>query len=75
MSVPGVAGCDDITSRGLLGRQAFIEMRLVVTATDVRVAHQIVKKVEKRLKKKYHPVRVVISLEPVSYQVDRTVYT
>jgi cation diffusion facilitator family transporter len=35
MSIQGVAGCHDITSRGLLGKQAFIEMRLVVTATDV----------------------------------------
>ena len=75
MSVVGVAGCHDIASRGLLGKQAFIEMRLVVTATDVTSAHKIVKQVEKRLQAHYRPVRVAISLEPISYQIDRNAYS
>ena len=65
----------DIASRGLLGKQAFIEMRLVVTATDVTSAHKIVKQVEKRLQAHYRPVRVAISLEPISYQIDRKAYS
>ena len=75
MSVVGVAGCHDIASRGLLGKQAFIEMRLVVTATDVTAAHKIVKAVEKRLHAHYRPVRIAISLEPISYQIDRKAYS
>ena len=75
MSVVGVAGCHDIASRGLLGKQAFIEMRLVVTATDVTSAHKIVKQVEKRLQAHYRPVRVAISLEPISYQIDHSAYS
>jgi cation diffusion facilitator family transporter len=74
MSVPGVAGCNDITSRGLLGRQAFIEMHLVVTATELRPAREIVKSVEDRLKAHYHPVRISISLEPLGYCIDRNAY-
>jgi cation diffusion facilitator family transporter len=74
MSIRGVAGCHDITSRGLLGRQVFIEMRLVVTATDVSNAHAIVKAVEDRLKAHYQPVRVAISIEPLSYKIDRNTY-
>ena len=75
MSVRGVAGCHDIASRGLLGRQAFIELRLVVTAKDVTTAHQIVKAVEDRLKAHYQPVRIAISLEPISYSIDHNAYS
>ena len=75
MSVRGVAGCHDVTSRGLLGRQVFIEMRLVVTATDINSAHAIVKAVENRLKAHYQPVRVAISIEPLGYQIDHSAYT
>ena len=75
MSVAGVAACQDITSRGLVGRQTFIELRLVVTATDIRDAHAIVKSVENRLKTNYKPVKVAISLEPISYSIDRNAYS
>ena len=39
MQVPGVMNCHDIASRGLLGRQVFIDMHLVVEPTDVEKAH------------------------------------
>jgi cation diffusion facilitator family transporter len=74
MSVAGVAGCHDITSRGLLGRQVFIEMRVVVTAKDVQSAHKIVKAVESRLKAHYQPVRLAISIEPLGYYIDDNAY-
>lgn len=32
LSVPGVINCHDIASRGLVGRQVFIEMHLIVDA-------------------------------------------
>lgn len=39
LSVPGVINCHDIASRGLLGRQVFIEMHLIVDTDDVETAH------------------------------------
>ena len=71
MSVPGVVNCHDIASRGLLGRQVFIEMHLIVRAEDVETAHQITEAVEDRLEQKFAPARVSIHLEPPSYQSDQ----
>lgn len=70
MSVPGVINCHDIASRGLLGRQVFIEMHLVVDAEDVEAAHRITEEVEARLAAKFDPVRVLIHVEPPSYTSD-----
>lgn len=39
LSVPGVVNCHDIASRGVVGRQVFIEMHLIVDARDVEQAH------------------------------------
>lgn len=71
MSVPGVVNCHDIASRGLLGRQVFIEMHLIVEAGDVEVAHRITEEVEARLEERFSPVRVVIHVEPPDFQSDR----
>ena len=68
MSVPGVINCHDIASRGVVGRQVFIEMHLIVNADDVMTAHQITEDVETRLEERYSPVRVVIHVEPLSYE-------
>ncbi|AFZ36324.1 cation diffusion facilitator family transporter [Stanieria cyanosphaera PCC 7437] len=68
MEVPGVINCHDIASRGLLGRQVFIEMHLIVDASDVETAHQITEKVETRLQERFNPVRVLIHVEPPNYQ-------
>lgn len=70
-SVPGVINCHDIASRGLLGRQAFIEMHLIVDAKDVETAHRITEEVETRLEEKFNPVRVLIHVEPPQYKSDR----
>lgn len=67
INVPGVLNCHDIASRGVLGRQAFIEMHLVVDSDSVEVAHQITEQVEDILEQKYAPVRATIHLEPQSY--------
>lgn len=68
MTVPGVINCHDIASRGLLGRQTFIEMHLIVDAKDVETAHQITEEIEARLEKEFEPVRILIHVEPPSYK-------
>jgi cation diffusion facilitator family transporter len=67
MQVPGVRNCHAIASRGVVGRQVFIEMHLIVNADDVETAHQITEAVEERLEKRYAPVRTIIHVEPPDY--------
>ncbi|CAA9240104.1 Cobalt-zinc-cadmium resistance protein [uncultured Coleofasciculus sp.] len=68
MQVPDVINCHDIASRGLLGRQVFIEMHMIVAAKDVETAHQITEDVENLLEERFNPVRVLIHVEPPAYQ-------
>jgi cation diffusion facilitator family transporter len=68
VSVPGVLNCHDIASRGVLGRQVFMEMHLIVDAPDVETAHRITEEVESQLQAKFSPVRVVIHVEPPAYK-------
>jgi cation diffusion facilitator family transporter len=75
MQVPGVINCHDIASRGLLGRQVFMEMHLIVDAEDVAAAHQITEAVEARLEEKYGPVRISIHVEPPNYQSSQISYS
>lgn len=75
MTVPGVINCHNIASRGVVGRQVFIEMHLIVDAVDVATAHAITEKVEMTLEDRYHPARVNIHIEPPSYQSDQIAYT
>ncbi|HEY9861472.1 MAG TPA: cation diffusion facilitator family transporter [Candidatus Obscuribacterales bacterium] len=65
--VPGVINCHSIASRGVLGRQVFIEMHLIVGANDVETAHQITEAVETRLEERYGPARISIHVEPPAY--------
>ena len=74
MQVPSVLNCHQIASRGVVGRQTFIEMHLIVDAFDVETSHQITEAVEARLKAKYSPVRVFIHVEPPAYKSDRIDY-
>lgn len=71
VSVPGVLNCHDIASRGVLGRQIFIEMHLIVDSPDVETAHHITEEVEKRLEERFSPVRILIHVEPPSYKSER----
>lgn len=73
-SVPGVLNVHDIASRGLVGRQCFIEMHLVVDADDVETAHGITEAVEAVLEKQFSPVRVMIHLEPPRYSSNNLSY-
>ncbi|MEH1926592.1 MAG: cation diffusion facilitator family transporter [Nostoc sp.] len=70
-SVPGVINCHDIASRGVLGRQVFIEMHLIVDATDVETAHQLTEEVESRLEERFRPVRILIHVEPPGYKSEQ----
>jgi divalent metal cation (Fe/Co/Zn/Cd) transporter len=74
IQVPGVINCHEIASRGIVGRQVFIEMHLIVDATDVETAHQITEEVENRLKERFSPVRILIHIEPPAYQSDQITY-
>ncbi len=68
LQVPGVINCHDIASRGVLGRQIFIEMHLIVDAPDVDTSHHITEAVEKLLEERFAPARILIHVEPPSYQ-------
>lgn len=74
MQVPGVINCHDIASRGLLGRQIFIDMHLIVAARDVATAHEITEAVEEKLEAKYGPVRCTIHVEPPAYTSEHISY-
>ncbi|MEO0406693.1 MAG: cation diffusion facilitator family transporter [Cyanobacteria bacterium P01_A01_bin.135] len=74
MGVPGVVNCHNIASRGVVGRQVFIEMHLIVDAEDVRTAHNITEAVEDALAKQYAPARFSIHVEPPSYKSDQLTY-
>ncbi|MEB3293973.1 MAG: cation diffusion facilitator family transporter [Synechococcales bacterium] len=64
MSVPGVINVHAIASRGIVGRQCFVEMHLVVNAMDVETAHQIAEAVEVKLIEQFSPIRVITHIEP-----------
>ncbi|MBE9120870.1 cation transporter [Tychonema sp. LEGE 07199] len=74
MDVPGVLNCHSIASRGAIGRQVFVEMHMIVSATDVETAHQITEEVEARLEERFSPVRILIHVEPPAYESDRISY-
>jgi cation diffusion facilitator family transporter len=71
MQVPGVVNCHDIASRGVVGRQVFIEMHLIVDAKDVERAHLITEEVERRLEIEFNPARVLVHVEPPTYKSER----
>ena len=74
MQVPGVLNCHSIASRGVVGRQIFIEMHLIVDAADVEAAHRITEAVEAKLEERFGPVRVTIHVEPPAYSSNQISY-
>ncbi|MDJ0774543.1 MAG: cation diffusion facilitator family transporter [Mastigocoleus sp. MO_167.B18] len=74
LSVPGVINCHDIASRGVLGRQTFIEMHLIVDAKDVETAHRVTEEVESLLEERFRPVRILIHVEPQSYKTNNITF-
>ncbi|MDX2239324.1 MAG: cation transporter dimerization domain-containing protein, partial [Leptolyngbyaceae cyanobacterium bins.302] len=74
MQVPGVVNCHSIASRGMVGRQIFIEMHLIVDAADVENAHRITEAVELILEERYCPARITIHVEPPNYSSSHISY-
>ena len=70
-SVPGVLNVHNIASRGIIGRQCFIEMHLIVEPTEVTAAHTITEAIEYELEQRFSPVRIMIHVEPPSYRSDQ----
>ena len=68
MEVSGVVNCHEIASRGILGRQVFIEMHLIVDTNDIIAAHKITETIEEHLEKRFGKVRVLIHVEPPDYE-------
>ncbi len=68
MNVPGVINCHDIASRGMVGQQVFLEMHLIVEAQDVKRSHKITEEIERILKEKFAPIRIIIHVEPPNYE-------
>ncbi len=68
LSVQGTIDCHDIASRGVVGRQVFIEMHLIVDASDVETAHRITEEVERVLEERFSPTRILIHVEPPAYK-------
>jgi cation diffusion facilitator family transporter len=67
LSVPGVVDCHEVTSRGLIGRQVFVEMHLITNAKDVETSHRITEEIEHLLEQRFGPVHATIHVEPESY--------
>jgi cation diffusion facilitator family transporter len=74
LAVPGVLNAHDIGSRGVLGQMVFVDMHLVVDATDLATAHRISELVEEHLEARYGPMRCSIHLEPRDYASDRITF-
>ena len=67
LSVPGVVNCHEVTSRGLIGRQVFVEMHLITSAKDVETSHRITEEIERKLEERFGPVHATIHVEPERY--------
>ncbi|MFO8037950.1 MAG: cation diffusion facilitator family transporter [Sodalinema sp.] len=74
MEVPGVINCHEIASRGLIGRQLFVEMHVVVDAQDLATAHGITEDIEAKLEDRFSPIRLTIHMEPPNYQSEKISY-
>ena len=74
MQVSGVLNSHRIASRGLLGRQVFIDMHLIVEPKDVVSAHDITEVVEQQLEQSFGPIRVTIHVEPPDYREEQISY-
>ncbi len=66
--IPGVVDCHRITSRGIVGRQVFIECHLVVAPTDLVTAHDLSEQAEALLQQHYGPAGITIHIEPAGYE-------
>ncbi len=61
--VQGVTQCYEVRSRGLVGRQVFVEMRVMVHPEFLGASEWIVEQVEAAIRDRYGPVQVMIFVE------------
>ncbi len=65
--IEGVTRCTRILSRGMVGRQVWIELHLALHPEFMVIAHTIGERVEKSLRERYGPVRAQIWLDQSYY--------
>ncbi|NJR49199.1 MAG: cation diffusion facilitator family transporter [Leptolyngbyaceae cyanobacterium CSU_1_3] len=61
--VQGVTQCYQIYSRGIVGRQVLIEMRLILHPEFAGLSQWIIEQIEASIRHHYGPVQVVVHLE------------
>jgi cation diffusion facilitator family transporter len=61
--VEGITHCYGIHTRGMVGRQVFVEMRLILHPECVSVARTIAERVERTIRERYGPARIVIHID------------
>ena len=61
--VDGITHCYAIKSRGIVGRLVFVEMRLILHPECMSVARSIAERVERAIRERYGPARVVIYID------------
>ncbi|XHX77385.1 MAG: cation diffusion facilitator family transporter [Stenomitos frigidus ULC029] len=61
--VEGITHCYGIQSRGVVGRHVFVEMRLILHPECLSIARSIAERVERAIRDRYGPVKVVIYID------------
>lgn len=61
--VQGVTQCYDVRSRGIVGRQVFVELRVMVHPEFLGASDWIVEQIEGSIRDRYGPVQVMIFIE------------
>ena len=61
--VDGITHCYGIQSRGMVGRQVFVEMHLILHPECMSVARTIAERVERAIRDRYGPAKVVIYID------------
>ncbi|MBE9013916.1 cation diffusion facilitator family transporter [Pseudanabaenaceae cyanobacterium LEGE 13415] len=61
--VQGVTSCYEVRSRGIVGRQVFVEMRVMVHPEFLGASDWIVEQIEGAIRDRYGPVQVMIFIE------------
>ncbi|GAP94642.1 cation diffusion facilitator family transporter [Leptolyngbya sp. NIES-2104] len=61
--IQGVTQCYEVRSRGIVGRQVFVEMRVIVHPEFLGASDWIVEEIEGAIRDRYGPVQVMIFIE------------
>ncbi len=61
--VQGVTHCYQVRSRGIVGRQVFVEMRLVLHPEFLGMSQRIMQQIEGAIRSQYGPVQVMMQVD------------